>query len=143
MLGQHGVYKIEDTAMLYIPNDEVRFVYFMSVESLFDKAPLQVVGCIIQKRQVYMQKLSAIYLLFFRDTHPDESRYVRMFQSIDLSSNFYFSYSYDLTNSVQYNLSPPKYVSTGIRNLILCNALKSQNKLKLNTYYLFSCYLIE
>ena len=36
-----------------------------------------------------------------------------MFQSIDLSSNFYYSYSYDLTNSVQYNLSPPKFVTTG------------------------------
>ena len=34
MLGQHGVYKIEDTAMLYIPNDEVRFVYFISVSRI-------------------------------------------------------------------------------------------------------------
>ena len=49
----------------------------------------------------------------FRDIHPDESRYVGMFQSNDLSSNFYFSYSYDLTNLVQYNLSPPKYISKG------------------------------
>ena len=56
MLGHHSVFKIEDTAMVYIPNDEVR------------------------------------------EAHPDEARYVKMFQAIDLSSNFYFSYSYDLTN---------------------------------------------
>ena len=35
-----------------------------------------------------------------------------MFQAIDLSSNFYYSYSYDLTNTVQYNMETPKYVST-------------------------------
>jgi len=27
-----------------------------------------------------------------------------MFQTVDLSSNFYFSYSYDLTNSLQHNM---------------------------------------
>ncbi|CAG9765575.1 unnamed protein product [Ceutorhynchus assimilis] len=43
-----------------------------------------------------------------RAVHPDESRYVKMFQSIDLASNFYFSYSYDLTHSLQHNLSEPK-----------------------------------
>lgn len=38
--------------------------------------------------------------------HSDEAKYCRMFQNIDLSSNFYFSYSYDLTHTLQYNLSP-------------------------------------
>jgi hypothetical protein len=50
MLGHHSVYKIEDTAMVYIPNEDCR------------------------------------------DAHPDEARYVKMFQATDLSSNFYFSY---------------------------------------------------
>ncbi|XP_046877169.1 polyphosphoinositide phosphatase [Hypomesus transpacificus] len=40
-----------------------------------------------------------------RVTHPDEARYVRIFQNVDLSSNFYFSYSYDLSHSLQYNLT--------------------------------------
>lgn len=48
VIGYHTVYKIEDTTMIYIPNDGIRHY------------------------------------------HPDESRYVRMFQNIDLSSNFYF-----------------------------------------------------
>ena len=65
MIGPHSVYKIADTLMLYIPNDEVR------------------------------------------EAHPDETRYKNMFQAIDLSSNFYYSYSYDLTNTLQYNLSDP------------------------------------
>ncbi|KAK8761188.1 hypothetical protein V5799_027548 [Amblyomma americanum] len=38
--------------------------------------------------------------------HPDENRYVKIFQNVDLSSNFYFSYSYDLTHTLQYNLTP-------------------------------------
>uniref|UniRef100_A0A8C2ZII7 FIG4 phosphoinositide 5-phosphatase n=1 Tax=Cyclopterus lumpus TaxID=8103 RepID=A0A8C2ZII7_CYCLU len=40
-----------------------------------------------------------------RVAHPDEARYVRIFQNVDLSSNFYFSYSYDLSHSLQYNLT--------------------------------------
>ncbi len=47
-----------------------------------------------------------------RESHPDEQRYVKMFQAIDMSSNFYFSYSYDLTNTVQHNMESPKYLST-------------------------------
>lgn len=48
VISHHTLYKIEDTAMIYIPHDSVRAV------------------------------------------HPEESRYVKMFQSIDLASNFYF-----------------------------------------------------
>ena len=33
--------------------------------------------------------------------HPCESKYLKIFQNVDLSSNFYFSYSYDLTLSLQ------------------------------------------
>ncbi|OCT80385.1 polyphosphoinositide phosphatase isoform X1 [Xenopus laevis] len=62
-IGGHAIYKIEDTSMIYIPNDSVRV------------------------------------------THPDEARYQRIFQNVDLSSNFYFSYSYDLSHSLQYNLT--------------------------------------
>nr|XP_023419433.1 polyphosphoinositide phosphatase [Cavia porcellus] len=48
-IGGHAIYKIEDTNMIYIPNDSVRI------------------------------------------SHPDEARYLRIFQNVDLSSNFYFS----------------------------------------------------
>ncbi|XP_076373457.1 polyphosphoinositide phosphatase FIG4 isoform X2 [Tachypleus tridentatus] len=68
-IGHHTIYKIEDTCMVYIPNDGDR------------------------------------------NTNPDESRYLKMFQNIDLSSNFYFSYSYDLSHTLQYNLAPLKVSS--------------------------------
>ncbi|KAF5302794.1 hypothetical protein FQA39_LY01974 [Lamprigera yunnana] len=42
--------------------------------------------------------------------HPDEPRYLKMFQSIDLWSNFYFSYSYDITRTLQYNMSVPREI---------------------------------
>lgn len=63
--GQHIIYKVEDTAMVYIPR------------SLPDK---------------WKQMI--------------DTRYLKIFQSVDLSSNFYFSYTYDITNTVQYNLQP-------------------------------------
>jgi hypothetical protein len=50
VIGQHTIYKIEDTSMIYIPSSGIR------------------------------------------SYHPDEPRYVKMFQNIDLSSNFYFRY---------------------------------------------------
>ena len=47
-----------------------------------------------------------------KEQHADEQRYLKMFQAIDLSSNFYFSYSYDLTNTLQHNLAQPKFLLT-------------------------------
>ncbi|XP_076064117.1 polyphosphoinositide phosphatase FIG4 [Oratosquilla oratoria] len=72
VIGLHTIYKVEDTHMIYIPNESVR------------------------------------------KYHEDETKYVRLFQNVDLSSNFYFSYSYDLTNSLQYNMAPPKDISVDI-----------------------------
>ncbi|XP_078331315.1 polyphosphoinositide phosphatase-like [Crassostrea virginica] len=63
LIGPHVIYKIEDTTMMYIPNDTVR------------------------------------------QAHHEESKYVKMFQSVDMSDNFYFSYSYDLTHRLQYNMT--------------------------------------
>ena len=40
-----------------------------------------------------------------RVQHPLEHRYLKMFQNMDLSSNFYFSYSYDITNTLQHNMN--------------------------------------
>ncbi|XP_078256020.1 polyphosphoinositide phosphatase isoform X2 [Rhinoraja longicauda] len=51
-----------------------------------------------------------------RIAHPDEAKYVRIFQSVDLSSNFYFSYSYDLTHSHQFNLTVLKMPSEGLKS---------------------------
>ena len=45
-----------------------------------------------------------------KEQHSDEQRYLKMFQAIDLSSNFYFSYSYDLTNTLQHNLTDPRFL---------------------------------
>lgn len=45
-----------------------------------------------------------------KSTHPLEQRYLRIFTNIDLRSNFYFSYSYDLTRTLQHNLSAPRFI---------------------------------
>lgn len=45
-----------------------------------------------------------------KQVHPLEQRYLKMFTNIDLKSNFYFSYSYDLTRTLQHNLSAPRFV---------------------------------
>ncbi|XP_023935391.2 polyphosphoinositide phosphatase isoform X1 [Bicyclus anynana] len=72
VIGSHSIYKIEDTAMIYIPNDTSK--------------PL----------------------------HPDEQRYVKMFLAIDLSTNFYYSYSYDVTHTLQMNMAPPRKLAPAL-----------------------------
>lgn len=67
-IGYHTIYKVEDTKLVYIPNEQ----------------PKEFIN--------------------------EEARYVKAFNSIDLTSNFYFSYSYDITHSLQYNLSPVRGV---------------------------------
>lgn len=57
IIGRHCIYKIEDTSMMYIPNED--------------------------------------------RSNSEEQRYLRIFNNVDLKSNFYFSYSYDLSNTLQ------------------------------------------
>lgn len=45
-----------------------------------------------------------------KQANPLEQRYLKMFTNIDLKSNFYFSYSYDLTRTLQHNMSAPRFV---------------------------------
>ena len=41
---------------------------------------------------------------FRLDRHPDEARFVSILNNLDLSRSFYFSYSYDITNTLQRNI---------------------------------------
>lgn len=38
------------------------------------------------------------------DRHPDEARFVSILSNLDLSRSFYFSYSYDITHTLQHNI---------------------------------------
>uniref|UniRef100_K1P4T1 Polyphosphoinositide phosphatase n=1 Tax=Magallana gigas TaxID=29159 RepID=K1P4T1_MAGGI len=97
LIGPHVVYKIEDTTMMYIPNDTVR------------------------------------------QAHHEESRYVKMFQSVDMSDNFYFSYSYDLTHRLQYNMMPT--LSTGHQTSAPFYGVRTKpaDKFVWNSYLLQKC----
>ncbi|EPS36043.1 hypothetical protein H072_10485 [Dactylellina haptotyla CBS 200.50] len=39
------------------------------------------------------------------DKNPEEGRFMGIFGNLDLTKNFYFSYSYDISRTLQYNLS--------------------------------------
>jgi phosphatidylinositol 3,5-bisphosphate 5-phosphatase len=41
----------------------------------------------------------------FSFSKSDESKYKEIFQGVDLTKNFYFSYNYDLTQTLQMNMS--------------------------------------
>ncbi|KAJ1912407.1 phosphatidylinositol-3,5-bisphosphate 5-phosphatase [Tieghemiomyces parasiticus] len=44
---------------------------------------------------------------------PLENRYLNLFHSVDLTKNFYFSYTYDLTHTLQYNMTHRPTVPPG------------------------------
>jgi hypothetical protein len=56
-----------------------------------------------------------------------------MFQAVDLSSNFYFSYGYDLTHTLQYNYADPKYFTSS--NIFTLSLLFNKASLKQNFWY--------
>ncbi|KAF2162511.1 hypothetical protein M409DRAFT_27135 [Zasmidium cellare ATCC 36951] len=41
---------------------------------------------------------------FLRDRNPEEARFLGILNNLDLTKSFYFSYSYDITNSLQQNI---------------------------------------
>uniref|UniRef100_A0A158P8H0 SAC domain-containing protein n=1 Tax=Angiostrongylus cantonensis TaxID=6313 RepID=A0A158P8H0_ANGCA len=47
----------------------------------------------------------------------EEQRYVKLFQSVDLSTDFYFSYTYDLSRSLQENVISADWDKDGRRQL--------------------------
>ncbi|KAF9413063.1 phosphatidylinositol-3,5-bisphosphate 5-phosphatase [Podila epigama] len=46
------------------------------------------------------------------DKNSDEARYLQMYQMVDLTKNFYFSYSYDITRTLQANMTRWRVFST-------------------------------
>jgi len=51
-----------------------------------------------------IEDTTMIYIPNIAANNSVENRYLKTFQAVDLSSNFYFSYSYDLTNTLQTNM---------------------------------------
>jgi hypothetical protein len=45
---------------------------------------------------------------FLRDKNPEETRYLSILANVDLTKSFYFSYSYNITRTLQYNISQEK-----------------------------------
>lgn len=61
----------------------------------------------IGQHSIYEVKDTQMIPLFRSTTHAnreDEAKYLQLFKSIEMASGFYFSYTYDLTRSLQENM---------------------------------------
>ncbi|CAH8669548.1 unnamed protein product [Schistosoma margrebowiei] len=110
--------RVEDTAILYIPGND--FVderglanngsrsHYSSMSSLNSTVSqdLDNDSCSNEDEQqtglFHLIKSS----IGRKKLSSDEMRYLKLFSSVDLASNFYFSYTYDLSHSLQYNMEP-------------------------------------
>ncbi|CAO1341880.1 unnamed protein product [Diamesa tonsa] len=72
---------------------------------------------VIGNHVIYTIKDTTIYRISAesnKNSNPLESKYLKMFMNVDLSSNFYFSYSYDISRTLQYNMAEPKFVGENV-----------------------------
>lgn len=66
-------------------------------------------------------------------TSSEEQKYVKLFQSVDLSTDFYFSYSYDMSRTFQENSLRSDWNNHGQRRLEADERFLSKFLFKKNT----------
>lgn len=71
---------------------------------------------------------------FARDRNPEEARYLGILASLDLSKSFYFSYSYNITRTLQHNI---------IRKREALNAGQCQSATDFNDMFVWNHHLLE
>ncbi|TGZ71414.1 hypothetical protein CRM22_002657 [Opisthorchis felineus] len=115
-IGEHKIFKVEDTSLIYIPGNDLvsdassshtasstarsRTASLISQDDLSNLPSIS--PCESSRRflQQYNQATNSNRLM------ADEMRYLKLFNSVDLADNFYFSRTYDLSHTLQYNLKP-------------------------------------
>ncbi|KAI9330793.1 SacI homology domain-containing protein [Zopfochytrium polystomum] len=55
------------------------------------------------------------------ERRPEEARYVQIFNQLDLRNNFYFSYTYDITQTLQHNMSRPPGAPFQVNEMFVWN----------------------
>ncbi|TNN18321.1 Polyphosphoinositide phosphatase isoform 1 [Schistosoma japonicum] len=115
-LGEHQICKVEDTAMMYIPGND-----FVDESGLSNSGSRSQCSSLSSLNNTISQDLntsscsnedeqqSGLFHLIKssvgrKKLSNDEMRYLKLFSNVDLASNFYFSYTYDLSHSLQYNM---------------------------------------
>ncbi|KAI8339268.1 SacI homology domain-containing protein [Chlamydoabsidia padenii] len=73
------------------------------------------------------------------DKNSDEGRYIATFQNIDLTKNFYFSYTYDLTNTLQVNMTR----SPGFQNSPSTTTPSKAELHESNNMFVWNDYLLK
>ncbi|CDH60697.1 domain-containing protein [Lichtheimia corymbifera JMRC:FSU:9682] len=71
------------------------------------------------------------------DKNSDEARYIATFQNVDMTKNFYFSYTYDLTNSLQVNMTAPGNNNGGQSNN------NNKTPFRYNDMFVWNQYLLK
>jgi hypothetical protein len=121
---EHGIQKRTGLHEVATAFGVVGFVHFMEGHYIILVTKRK---CVAQLGSHLIYKIDSTNMFYIphstvRIVHPEEFKYLKLFQSMDLSSNFYFSYTYDLTNSLQcqirrYPGAPPRWCSKFLWNL--------------------------
>ncbi|KAH3670535.1 hypothetical protein OGAPHI_001050 [Ogataea philodendri] len=70
------------------------------------------------------------------DRNSEEARYISTFQNIDLGKTFYYSYNYDLTNTLQVNFLRNKKQSLGLNKKDLVKTFEYHDRFVWNSFLL-------
>ncbi|TPP61566.1 Polyphosphoinositide phosphatase [Fasciola gigantica] len=112
-IGEHKIFKVEDTTTIYIPGSDGTEVVINAAAARTRGTPMSKSG---------PDDANAMLVPPGRlDPNPEwiqfcataanrarifaeEARYLKLFTSVDLGSNFYYSHTYDLSHTLQYNM---------------------------------------
>ena len=115
LIGGRYIYHIDDTVMISIVD---------SVGTIFQKLKLIpfIIGTFTSSLQSFSSFTTAIASTITNTlsqvaiTKPPQSmieqRYLQIFSHLDTTKNFYYSYSYNITRTLQYNMTTPSTEST-------------------------------
>jgi hypothetical protein len=100
LLGGHFVYGISDTSYLYIPHPSSTKASAVGTNSNsvnVNNASNNINSAGFSGNSMSNNNISS-------SDSSDESKYKALFFGMDLTKDFYFSYTYDLTHTLQYNM---------------------------------------
>uniref|UniRef100_A0A914QNI0 SAC domain-containing protein n=1 Tax=Panagrolaimus davidi TaxID=227884 RepID=A0A914QNI0_9BILA len=83
-----------------------------------------------------VEEVQSVYIPSATTTmSPDEQRYAKLFQSVDLTTNFYFSYTYDLSRTLQENALAQRELKF--------NKTKYHRKIDADRKFIWNDYLLK
>ncbi|VDP94674.1 unnamed protein product [Echinostoma caproni] len=113
-IGEHKIFKVEDTTTIYIPGNDSSEVFVNMTNSRSRTTSMSKLGQddgngVLAPPGPFDTNSEWTQFCATASNRTrilaEEARYLKLLNSVDLGSNFYYSHTYDLSHTLQYNLN--------------------------------------